>query len=71
MTLIDRSPLGEVKLVRPPDPPGQLQVLLTVLDGKIVMDFGRTIQWVALDPAQARKLANELEDAARVATTLS
>lgn len=62
--------MGEVTLVRPPDPPGQLAVHLTVLDGRVVMDFGRALWWVGLDPAQADKLAAELIDAARSARAL-
>lgn len=62
--------MGEVKLVRPPDPPGQLAVLLTVIDGEIVMDLGRAVWWVKFSPDQTEKLANEMLAAVRSARTL-
>jgi hypothetical protein len=57
-------------LVRPPDPPGHVNILCSVLDGKIIMDFHRSLMWVGMTPVQADKLAEDLKDAARLARTL-
>jgi hypothetical protein len=60
----------EFRLVRPHDPAGRLGIYLTVVDGQIIVDFGRTIQWVGLTPAEAEKLSAELLGAVRTARTL-
>lgn len=70
MTQINLKNVSEFRLVRPPDPPDELRVLLTVVDGRIIMDFGRVVQWLAFDAAQAEKLAGELLGAVRNARTL-
>jgi hypothetical protein len=59
-----------VRLTRPPDPPGEMAINLTVLDGQIVVDFGRAIQWVKLSPEEAVKLAAGLGEAVRTARTI-
>lgn len=64
------SQTGEVCLTRPPDPPGQLRTLITVIDGQVIMDFGRAIWWVGYTTDQAEKLANDLLTAVRTARTL-
>lgn len=60
----------DYRLTRPTDPPGQLNIYLTVIDGKIIVDFGRPVQWVGLTPEEADKLADEMKDAARNARLL-
>ncbi len=57
-------------LVRPPDPTNRLNIYLTILDGRIIMDFGRTIQWVGFTPEEAETLATDLSDAVRLARTI-
>lgn len=60
----------DYQLVRPPDAPGRLSIYMTVIDGRIIVDFGRTIQWVGLTPAEAEKLSQELVGAVRTARTV-
>jgi hypothetical protein len=66
----DLTQMGGVSLVRPPDPPNALQTLITVIDGTVVLDFGRALWWVGFDSAQAEKLGTELIAAARQARAL-
>lgn len=61
---------AQVELVRPPDPEGRLRILLTVVDGHIVMDFGRAVWWVGLTPEEGQKLMEDLQGAVRTARTL-
>lgn len=62
--------IGEVSLVRPPDPPSALNIFTTVVDGKIILDFGRAIWWVGFSPEQAQKLADDILGAVHAARTL-
>lgn len=78
MTIAQRDERGErpgaaggFRLVRPADPPGQRAILLTIVDGTIIVDFGSPpIQWVGLTADQAEAHANAVLDAVRVARTL-
>ena len=62
--------IGDVTLTRPPDPPGELRVLVSVVDGRVILDFGRAIWWVGFSPEAAAKLADDLQGAVRSARTL-
>ncbi len=70
MTIITADERGEVHLTRPPDQRGELQILTSVLDGRIIVDFGRAVRWVGLTSEQAQKLADDLLGAVRSARTL-
>lgn len=61
---------GSVRLLRPPDPVGKLQVHTSVVDGRVIADFGRAIWWVGFTPEEADKLGNDLINAARSARML-
>lgn len=70
MALSDLKNMGEFKLIRPPDPEGKIQSLVSVLDGVIVIDFGRALWWIGYDPIEAEKFANDILQAVRTARTL-
>lgn len=59
-----------VRLVRPPDQPGKLNVLVWAVDDKVIVDFGQPIQWAAFTAEQAENLRGDLEYAIRSARML-
>ena len=62
--------ISQFKLTRPPDPPGQIRILVSVLDGKVIVDFNQVVQWVGLEPEQVENLIGDLQYAVRSARTL-
>lgn len=51
-----------------PDDAGALALSVGVVEGRIVVDFGKDVRWLGLEPAQAYGLAQALLEAARRAT---
>ncbi len=43
-----------------PDDQGELRAALAVVDGKIVIEFGKAVSWLAMMPVQARDMARLL-----------
>jgi len=48
----------------PPTQPNELRILITPVEGKVQMEFGRDIGWLQLTPEQARDMADNLLGAA-------
>jgi hypothetical protein len=42
------------------DDEGELRFVVAHKPGKVVIDFGRSVAWIALDPADVRQLAEVL-----------
>ena len=43
-----------------PDDEGELAMMIGTHKGKVILDFGGPVTWMAMDPAQARGLAEIL-----------
>lgn len=43
-----------------PNDDGELRAALQIEGDRIVLDFGRTLSWLSMTPAQARTIAREL-----------
>ena len=39
---------------------GEIRFAMTVYNGKIVMDFGKPVQWLGIDVETAREIANNI-----------
>lgn len=46
------------------DDEGELRVAMGTVDGKIVLDFGKPLKWVAMTPEEALTFASKLQDRA-------
>lgn len=71
---IEPKMTGEVRLTRPPDQPGSLNIYVSTMDTdqgvRIIADFGRAIWWAGFTADEAEKFAQDLLGAARTARTL-
>ena len=45
---------------------GEIQMGVTVRDGKIIIAFGDPVSWIAFGPKEARELAGHLVERARM-----
>jgi hypothetical protein len=54
----------------PPTQPNELRILITPVEGKVQMEFGRDIGWLQLTPEQARDMADNLLSAANRAAQI-
>ncbi len=63
-------PQGVARIVNPNATAGALAIQLQVVDGRIIVDFGRVVHWIGLTPEEAGKLSADLETAVRYARTL-
>jgi len=40
---------------------GEIKIGVTSMDGKVVIEFGKSVQWIGFTPEQARQIAYSLQ----------
>jgi hypothetical protein len=65
------TPLGETGRFSngalTPDDEGEIRYAVTASDGKVILAFGTSVEWIAMLPRQAQELADALNEWARKA----